>query len=90
MAGNVDSNGVLEKGKLIIKTTVNKIMAKMITLSLRLFGQLSPYSTSETRIAGSHPIGGGTPITGGLLILLSLGTGYGIKKVYEYRERLSE
>jgi len=36
---------------------------------------------------GDDPVGGGSPIGGGLIILLSLGMGYGAKKIYQNRRR---
>jgi hypothetical protein len=36
--------------------------------------------------SGNTPVGGGASIGGGLLILLSLGVGYGAKKIYEMRK----
>ena len=35
--------------------------------------------------AGDPPIGGGAPISGGIIVLLTLGAGYGSKKVYDLR-----
>lgn len=32
------------------------------------------------------PIGGGVPIDGGLVLLLTAGVGYGMKKAYHYRK----
>ena len=40
--------------------------------------------------AGANFVGGGAPFAGGFLILLSLGIGYGAKKVYDYRKRILE
>ena len=34
---------------------------------------------------GDIPVGGGSPIDGGLIILVSLGITYGIKKIYKGR-----
>ncbi len=33
------------------------------------------------------PVGGGSPIGSGLVILLALGAGYGGKKVYDFRKK---
>jgi len=38
--------------------------------------------------AGSQPAGGGAPIGGGLLIMLSLAIGYGTRKIYEIRKKV--
>ena len=32
------------------------------------------------------PVGGGTPIGGGVVMLISLGVGYGLKKVYNLKK----
>jgi len=32
------------------------------------------------------PVGGGTPIGGGLIMLVAMGTAYGIKKVYNLKK----
>ena len=36
------------------------------------------------------PVGGGTPIGSGIVLLISLGAGYGIKKVYNVRKNSNE
>ncbi len=36
--------------------------------------------------AGDVPIGGSAPVGSGLIILLSLGAGYGAKKLYNYNK----
>ncbi|MCD4684254.1 MAG: hypothetical protein K8R86_13295 [Bacteroidales bacterium] len=38
---------------------------------------------------GDLPVGGGSPIGSGLVLLLSLGMGYGAKKVYQNKKRFS-
>jgi hypothetical protein len=43
-----------------------------------------PYSTGT----GVNPVGGGAPIGGGLLIMLSLAIGYGTRKIYEIRKKV--
>lgn len=43
-----------------------------------------PYSSGT----GTNPVGGGAPIGGGLLILLSLALGYGSKKIYDVRKKV--
>jgi hypothetical protein len=43
-----------------------------------------PYSNGQ----GVNPVGGGAPIGGGLLILLSLAIGYGSKKIYDIRKKV--
>lgn len=36
--------------------------------------------------SGDLPVGGGSPIGGGLVILLSFGAAYGLKKVYDIKK----
>jgi hypothetical protein len=36
---------------------------------------------------GETPVGGGAPIGGSFLILLSLGIGYSLRKIYEIRRK---
>ncbi len=36
--------------------------------------------------SGDLPVGGGSPIGGGLVMLLSFGVAYGLKKVYEIKK----
>jgi len=40
--------------------------------------------------AGNTPVGGGASIGGGLLILVSLGVGYGLRKIYDIRSKSQE
>ena len=35
---------------------------------------------------GKPPLGGGAPISGGTVLLIVLGTAYGLKKVYELKK----
>lgn len=37
--------------------------------------------------SGNTPVGGGAPIAGGFFIMLSLGLGYGAKKMYDIRRK---
>ncbi len=78
--------------------TMKKIKAilAVITISLffsaqGLFAQAtSPSNPPGSPEAGDTPIGGGAPIGGGLVILLSLGAGYGAKKAYNYYKNEKE
>ena len=40
--------------------------------------------------AGNTPVGGGASIGGGLLIMISLGVGYGLRKIYDIRNKSKE
>ena len=37
--------------------------------------------------SGDPPVGGGTPIGEGLILLITLGTGYAGKKIYQIRKK---
>jgi hypothetical protein len=53
-----------------------------------LMAQPLPYDPTIGGGTGSTPVGGGAPIGGGLLILLSLAIGYGAKKVFDARQKV--
>ncbi len=54
-----------------------------------VFGQ--PMPGGDPSSGGDNPpVGGYAPIGSGLIILLSLGAGYGSKKVYDARKKLVE
>lgn len=55
-----------------------------------LTAQPKPWDETIGGGSGAAPVGGGAPLTGGLLILLSLGLGYGMKKIHDYRKRILE
>ena len=74
-----------------MKTLTKIITVFLITIApFILTAQPHPYDEGIGGGAGANPVGGGAPITGGLLILLSLGIGYGTKKVYDLRNKLNE
>ena len=60
----------------------------VFTLSLGLFAQdpPDPPDTGHGN-SGDQPPGGGAPIGSGLLLLLGMGTAYGIKKVYKLKNK---
>ena len=54
-----------------------------------LSAQPQPWDPNIGGGAGANPVGGGgAPIGGGLLILLSLAIGYGSKKIYDARKKV--
>ncbi len=53
-----------------------------------LTAQPMPYDPGVGGGNASNPVGGGAPIGGGLLILLSLAIGYGSKKIYDARKKV--
>jgi hypothetical protein len=60
----------------------------VILVPVILTAQPLPYDTGIGGGAGPAPTGGGAPIGGGLLILLSLAVGYGTKKIYDIRKKV--
>lgn len=56
-------------------------------LSLNIFSQPDPGHNGDGSGSNGGPIGGGAPIGGGLLILISLGAGYGLTKFYNAKKR---
>lgn len=71
---------------------------KIISTSLLLIAlMLSPFSINDVFAdqppdpgtggpgTGDIPVGGGSPIDGGLVLLISLGITYGFKKIYKGR-----
>ncbi len=53
-----------------------------------LTAQPQPWDPAAGGGNASNPVGGGAPIGGGLLILLSLAIGYGSKKIYDARKKV--
>ncbi|MCD4745889.1 MAG: hypothetical protein K8R58_06280 [Bacteroidales bacterium] len=72
--------------------TITKIIAVLLltVTPFILTAQAQPWNSGIVGSEGTNTVGGGAPITGGFLILLSLGIGYGAKKVYDYRKRILE
>jgi hypothetical protein len=64
------------------------VIAIVILVPVILSAQPLPYDQTIGGGTGSTPVGGGAPIGGGLLILLSLAIGYGTKKIYEARKKV--
>jgi hypothetical protein len=63
-------------------------IALVILVPVILTAQPMPYDQTIGGGAASQPIGGGAPIGGGLLIMLSLAIGYGTRKIYEIRKKV--
>jgi len=72
--------------------TISRIIATLFIALAPVFfsGQTTHNNAFNNYRATANTIGGNSPITGGILILLSLGMGYSAKKVYDFRKRLSE
>jgi len=64
--------------------------ALVLTISA-LSAQSPPHPNGGSGPGGSNtPVGGGAPLGGSLIILLTLGMGYGAKRVYEIRKKALE
>ena len=66
------------------------IMMMVLTTSV-LFAQGPPDPNGGSDPGtGNTPVGGRAAVSGGLIVLLTLGAGYGIKKVYDMKAKTSE
>lgn len=57
----------------------------LISITLNVYADGPPNPPPQG--GDKPPVGGGAPIGGGLVILLVLGTGYGVKKFYDYKKK---
>ena len=61
----------------------------VVLVPMILAAQPQPWDPTYGGGAGANPVGGGgAPIGGGLLIMLSLAIGYGTKKIYDVRKKV--
>ena len=60
----------------------------VVLVPMILAAQPQPWDPTYGGGAGANPVGGGAPIGGGLLIMLSLAIGYGTKKLYTARKKV--
>jgi hypothetical protein len=65
------------------------LMALMLSPFLKndVFADQPPDPGTGGPGTGDIPVGGGSPIDGGLIVLISLGITYGFKKIYKGRNR---
>jgi len=74
-----------------MKATMKSILVFcLILVPIILISQPHPYDPGIGGGTGGNPVGGGAPLAGGLIILLSLGMGYAARKVYEIRKKLTD
>ncbi|MCB2219338.1 MAG: hypothetical protein KQI35_03005 [Bacteroidetes bacterium] len=67
------------------KVIINLAILFVITITT-VSAQLPPHPNGGVSpTAGNTPVGGGASIGGGLIILISLGMGYAMKKIYSLR-----
>jgi len=72
----------------------SKILSLLLSfLFVLIFSFSSPAAFTDPGDPGSEPgddddpLGGGAPIGGGMIVLITLGLGYGGKKVYDLRNK---
>ena len=73
----------------MVKKTIRIFIALTFfaSLSLLSFADLPPDDPAEFGPGtGDKPVGGGSPLGGGLIILASLGAAYGARKVYNLQQ----
>jgi len=60
----------------------------VLVIVVTTFAQMPPHPNVGIGTgSGNVPVGGGAPIEGGLLIMLSLAVGYGARRIYEIRKK---
>lgn len=74
-----------------MKKVLNILMiTALIAVPFILSAQPLPYDVAVGGGETNNPVGGGAPIGGGLIIMLSLAIGYATKKVYDLRKKVLE
>ncbi|MCD4735170.1 MAG: hypothetical protein K8R53_03945 [Bacteroidales bacterium] len=66
------------------------MITALIAVPFILSAQPLPYDIVVGGGGLSNPVGGGAPIGGGLIMMLSLAIGYATKKVYDLRKKVLE
>jgi hypothetical protein len=67
------------------------VTGAFVAAPLFMFAQPNPGGNGNGTPVGGDPIGGGTaPIGGGIVLLLSMAAGYGLKKVFDARNKVEE
>ena len=89
---NIKKNKNIMKTKKILRIlvlTVFAIFSPMLINSAFADDPLPPPPPDSHGQNGNQPTGNGAPIGSGIIILLSLGAGYGAKKIYDARKKLT-
>ncbi len=71
--------------KKAIRTII--IATFLITSPLFMLAQNPPHPNGGSEPGtGNVPVGGGAPLGGGLVMLIAMGTAYGVKKAWNFRK----
>jgi len=76
-----------------MKKAIKSILIVGIFLAFPIFAlaQNPPHPNGgDGPDGGNTPVGGGAPIGGGLIIFVSLGLGYGARKVFDARNKVMD
>lgn len=77
-----------------MKTIAKLLVIMMLVLTTAaIFAQGNPPDPNGDGSApgpGNTPVGGRAAVSGGLIVLLTLGAGYGAKKVYDMKAKTAE
>jgi len=96
LAENKEINIVLKNRKKAKPSVMKKVIRNILAYSMlicfmllatSIFADQPPDPGTGGPGTGNVPVGGGSPIGGGLLMLLSLGIAYGSKKFFELRNK---
>jgi len=66
-----------------MKKLIATIALALFAISINAQTPPEPNGGNGAPAGGNTPVGGGAPIGSGIAVLLVLGTGYGLKKVYD-------
>ena len=82
----------MKKNNIDMKTIAKLlVMIMMVLITTSIFAQDPPDPNGGSDpTSGNTPVGGRAAVSGGLIVLLTLGAGYGIKKVYDMKVKTSE
>jgi preprotein translocase subunit SecG len=71
--------------KKVIQISVTVVV---LLVPVILLAQPMPYDQSIGGGSGSYPVGGGAPLGEGIILLLTMGVGYGIRKYRQIRKMI--
>jgi len=65
------------------------VTGAFVVAPLFMFAQPNPGNNSNQSPVGGNPIGGGgtAPIGGGIALLITMAVGYGVKRVFDARQK---